>query len=212
MARVGTSALLESAGVAASTATYRKSDTIYGQGAACTTVFYIRHGTVCLSVLSETGRGATVAVVGPGDFFGQGTLAGQTVRAESATARTRCTVLSIEASVSLDRLHAVHALSDRFIAQLLSRNLRVERDLLDHLFNGVEKRVARALLVLSHHGEQEAPRRAIPQVSQKELAAIAGITQERVNFFMDRFRERGFIAGTGRLTIHSSLLSVVLAE
>jgi CRP-like cAMP-binding protein len=171
---------------------------------------YVQKGEVKLSVLAKTGRVAIVAVVGPGNFFGEGALAGQALRIGSATANTPTRILVIEKTDMLRLLHEQHGLSSRFIAHLLARNLRIEEDLIDQLFDSVEKRLARALLLLARYGEQDRPLRTIPRVSQETLAGIIGTTRSRVNLFMKKFRKLGFIGGNGALAIDSSLLSVVL--
>jgi CRP-like cAMP-binding protein len=204
-------AFLDSTGVARTVIAYRKAETIYSQGDACKTVLYLQKGEVTLSVQSKTGREATVAVLGPGDFFGEGALAGQAVRAGNARANAPSTILAIETTEMLRVLHEQHALSDRFIAHLLTRNLDIEEDLIDQLFNGAEKRLARALLLLAHYGEPGRPQRMISKISQKTLADKAGITRARVSSLMNKFKRLGFIENDG-LTINSSLLNVVLHD
>ena len=206
-----TQALLDSAGVARTVVAYRKAETIYSQGEASETVMYLQRGEVKLSVLSNMGREAIVAVLGPGNFFGEGALAGQRLRVKSATANAPSTILVIEKNEMLRVLHEQHALSDWFIGHLLTRNIRIEEDLIDQLFNCAEKRLARALLVLARYGEPGRPRRMIPKISQETLAEMIGITRARVNFFMNRFKTLGFIEADG-LTINSSLLNVVLHD
>jgi CRP/FNR family cyclic AMP-dependent transcriptional regulator len=204
-------AFLDSAGVARTVATYRKAETIYSQGDVCKTIMYLQNGEVKLSVLSKMGREAIVAVIGPGNFFGEGALAGQPLRMGSATANVPSTVLVIEKLEMLRVLHEQHALSDRFIAHLLNRNIHIEEDLIDQLFNSAEKRLARALLLLARYGEPGRPQRMIPKISQKMLAEKIGIRRARVSFFMKRFKKLGFIENDG-LTINSSLLNVVLYD
>jgi CRP/FNR family cyclic AMP-dependent transcriptional regulator len=203
---------LDSSGVARTVATYRKAEPIYSQGDVSDSVMYIQKGEVKLSVLSKTGREAVVAVIGPGRFFGEGGLAGQSLRTRTATANTPTTVLVIEKLEMLRLLHAEHALSDRFIGHLLSRNIRIEEDLVEQLFNSTEKRLARGLLLLARYGEVGGPRQTIPKVPHKALADMVGATRSRVNFFMKKFQKLGFIETNGRLTIHTSLLSVVLRD
>ncbi len=205
-------AFLDSAGVARTVATYRPAETIYSQGDVCNTVMYLQRGEVKLSVLSKTGREAIVAVIGPAHFFGEGGLAGQPFRLGSATANVPSTVLLIEKSEMLRVLHEEHALSDRFIEHLLSRNIRIEEDLIDQLFNCAEKRLARALLLLARYGEPDTPKRLIPPISQETLAEMIGTTRPRVNLFMNKFRKLGFISTDQGLKINSSLLSVVLHD
>jgi len=190
---------------------YRKAETIYSQGEASETVMYLQRGEVKLSVLSNMGREAIVAVLGPGNFFGEGALAGQRLRVKSATANAPSTILVIEKNEMLRVLHEQHALSDWFIGHLLTRNIRIEEDLIDQLFNCAEKRLARALLLLARYGEPGRPRRMTPKISRKTLAEMIGITRARVNFFMNRFKKLGFIENDGR-TINSSLLNVVLHD
>ena len=207
-----TQALLDSAGVARTVVAYRKAETIYSQGDASETVMYLQKGEVKLSVLSNMGREAIVAVLGPGNFFGQGALAGQRLRVKSATATAPSTILVIEKTEMLRVLHEQHALSDWFIGHLLTRSIRIEEDLIDQLFDSVEKRLARALLLLARYGEPGRPQRMIPKISQETLAAMIGITRARVNFFMNRFETQGFIENDQGLTINSSLLNVVLHD
>jgi CRP-like cAMP-binding protein len=170
-------------------------------------------------VLSKAGREAVVAMLGPGDFFGEGCLAGQPVRMGTATAITPSTVLVIEKDRMVKLLHKQHALSDRFISHMLGRNIRIEEDLIDQLFNSSEKRLARALLLLARYGQQDKPQRVVPKISQETLAEIVGTTRSRVNFFLNKFRKLGFIDYNddlkelnGGLRINNSLLSVVLHE
>jgi len=204
-------AFLDSAGVARTVVAYRKAETIYSQGDASETVMYLQKGEVKLSVLSNMGREAIVAVLGSGHFFGEGALAGQRLRVKSATANAPSTILVIEKNEMLRVLHEQHALSDWFIGHLLTRNIRIEEDLIDQLFNCAEKRLARALLLLARYGEPGRPRRMIPKISRKTLAETIGITRARVTFFMKRFKKLGFIENDGR-TINSSLLNVVLHD
>jgi CRP-like cAMP-binding protein len=173
---------------------------------------YIQEGGVRLSVVSEGGKEAVVAMLGPGDFFGEGCLAGQSVRMGTATAITPSTVLVIEKSEMFKVLHEQHALSDRFIAFMLARNIRIEEDLVDQLFNSSEKRLARTLLLLARYGSEDKPHGVLPKVSQETLAEMIGTTRSRVNFFMNKFRRLGFIRYNGGLQINTSLLSVVLHE
>jgi CRP/FNR family transcriptional regulator, cyclic AMP receptor protein len=184
------------------------------QGDVCGEVLYIQSGGVKLSVRSKLGREAVVAMLGPGDFFGEGCLAGQTVRTGDATAIAPSVILHIDKDRMVRRLHRHHATSDRFISHVLSRNIRIEEALVDQLFNSTEKRLARALLLLARYGAQAEPQRAVPRVSQDALAAMIGTTRSQVNFFMNRFRKLGFIEYEGRLpiTIDRSLLSVVLRD
>jgi CRP/FNR family transcriptional regulator, cyclic AMP receptor protein len=205
-------AFLESAGVARTIVEYRRSQRLYSQGDIAATVMYIQKGGVKLSVVSKVGKEAVVALLGPGDFFGEGCLAGVPFRMGLATAVTPTTVLVIEKKEMIRVLHEEHKLSDRFIAYLLTRNIRVEEDLVDQLFNSIEKRLARALLLLARYGKQDQPQKMLPKVSQETLAEMVGTTRSRVNMFMNKFRKLGFIHYNGGIQIHSSLLSVVLHE
>ena len=173
---------------------------------------YIQKGGVKLSVVNEVGKEAVVAILGPGDFFGEGGMAGQPVRMGAATAITATTLLVIQKKEMIRMLHAEHEFSDRFVAYMLSRNIRIEEDLIDQLFNSSEKRLARTLLLLARYGKQDQPQKMLPKVSQEMLAEMVGTTRSRVNFFMNKFRKLGFIRYNGGLHINSSLLSVVLHE
>jgi CRP/FNR family cyclic AMP-dependent transcriptional regulator len=205
-------AFLESAGAARKVVKYERAEVIFSQGDGCESVMYLQKGGVKISVLSKTGREAIVAMLGPGDFFGEGCLAGQPVRIATATAIAPSAVLVVEKSAMIRLLHRQHAMSDRFIAHVLTRNIRIEEDLIDQLFNSSEKRLARALLLLARYGQQDAPQRVLPKMSQKALADMIGTTRSRVNFFMNKFKRLGFIEGNGELKINNSLLSVVLHE
>jgi CRP-like cAMP-binding protein len=175
-------------------------------------VIYIQKGAVQLSVLSETGKQAIVATLGAGDFIGEGALAGQPVRMGTASATVATTVLVIEKQEMMRVLHEQHDLSDRFIAHVLARNVRIEADLVDQLFNSSEKRLARTLLLLARYGKPHEAQHVLPKVSQEALAEMVGTTRSRVNFFMNKFRKLGFIEYNGGLKINSSLLSVVLHD
>lgn len=205
---------LDSAGVARSVAQYGRGETVYTQGDPCDHVMYIQSGGVKLSVLSKTGREAVIAMLGPGDFFGESCLAGQPIRIGSATAITPSTILLVRKEKMVHLLHQQHAMSDRFISHMLARNIRIEEDLLDQLFNSSEKRLARALLLLARYGKQPKPIRVVPVVSQETLAEMIGTTRSRVNFFLNKFKKLGFIEYDGKLPlkINSSLLSVVLHD
>ena len=205
-------AFLDSAGVARKIVEFRRSETIFAQGDPCDSVLYIQKGGVKLSVLSKTGREAVVAMLGPGDFFGEGCLAGQPVRMGSATAITGSTILQVDKDQMVRLLHKQHALSDRFIAHMLARNIRIEEDLVDQLFNSSEKRLARTLLLLARYGKQDTPERAVPKISQETLAEMVGTTRSRVNFFMNKFKRLGFIEYKDGLKVHNSLLTVVLHD
>ena len=207
-------AFLDSVGVAKTLRKYGRGETVFTQGDACEHVMYIQAGGVKLSVLSKSGREAVVAMLGPGDFFGEGCLAGQPIRMGSATAITPSVILKVEKQKMVRLLHGQHAMSDRFIAHMLARNIRIEEDLIDQLFNSSEKRLARALLLLARYGKQDIPARAVPKVSQATLAEMIGTTRSRVNFFLNKFKRLGFIEYDGELPlkINSSLLSVVLHD
>jgi CRP/FNR family transcriptional regulator, cyclic AMP receptor protein len=203
---------LDSAGVARTVTEIRKNKRIFSQGDPAKNVFYIQKGGVRLSVINEVGKEAVVAVLGPGDFFGEGCLAGQPLRMGSATAIGPTTALVIEKKEMIRVLHAEHAFSDRFISYMLSRNIRIEEDLVDQLFNSSEKRLARTLLLLARYGNEDAPQKLLPKISQEMLAEMIGTTRSRVNFFMNKFRKMGFIHYNGGLQINTSLLSVVLHD
>ncbi len=205
-------AFLDSAGVARKIVEYRRSQKIYSQGDPASSVMYIQDGGVKLSVVNEVGKEAVVAILGPGDFFGEGCLAGQEIRMGTATAIAPTAILVIEKNEMMRVLHAEHALSDRFMSYMLSRNIRIEEDLVDQLFNSSEKRLARTLLLLARYGKEPQPQKMLPKVSQEMLAEMIGTTRSRVNFFMNKFRKLGFIHYNGGLQVHSSLLSVVLHE
>jgi CRP/FNR family cyclic AMP-dependent transcriptional regulator len=205
-------AFLDSAGVARKVVEYRRSQKVYSQGQPSSSVMYIQKGGVKLSVVNEVGKEAVVGMLGPGDFFGEGGLAGQSVRMGAATAITPTTLLVIEKNEMIRVLHAEHAFSDRFVSYMLSRNIRIEEDLIDQLFNSSEKRLARTLLILARYGKQSEPQKMITKISQETLAEIIGTTRSRVNFFMNKFKKLGFIRYNGGLHIDSSLLSVVLHE
>src|ERR1017187_9234666 len=206
-------AFLDSAGLARRIVEYRKSEKIYYQGESIKDVLYIQKGGIKLSVANEVGKEAVVAMLGPGDFFGEGGMAGQLVRMGTATATTPTTLLVIEKKEMIRVLHAESAFSDRFVTYMLARNIRIEQDLIDQLFNSSEKRLARTLLLLARYGKQDQPQKVLPTVSQETLAEMIGTTRSRVNFFMNKFRELGFIGyNKGGLHINTSLLSVVLHE
>ncbi len=205
-------AFLHSSGVARTPNEYQPGAVLFTQGEPADSVFYIQQGDVKLSVLSRAGREAVVAMLVAGDFAGEGALAGQPVRIATATAIAATTAMVIGKSEMLRVLHQQHALSDRFIAYLLTRNIRVEADLVDQLFNKSEKRLARALLLLARYGKDEHPGRVLPKISQEILAEMVGTTRSRVNFFMNKFRRLGFIEYNGGLKVHHSLLSVVLHD
>jgi CRP/FNR family cyclic AMP-dependent transcriptional regulator len=203
---------LDSAGLKRKVNDFRRNQIILSQGDTSKNVMYIQKGSVKLTVVNETGKEAVVAVLGPGDFLGEGCLAGQTICMATATAITASTVLVIEKNEMLRVLHEEHELSDRFISYMLSRNIRVQEDLIDQLFNSSEKRLARTLLLLARFGNQAQPQKILPRVSQEMLAEMIGTTRSRVNFFMNKFRKLGFIEYNGEIHINNSLLSVVLHD
>jgi CRP/FNR family transcriptional regulator, cyclic AMP receptor protein len=191
---------------------YKPTATIFAQGDPATSVMYVERGAVRLSVLSHAGKEAVVALLDVGHFFGEGCLAGQVQRMATATAMTACTALAVEKSEMVRQLHAEPSFADHFLTHMLTRNIRIEADLVDQLFNSTEKRLARTLLLLARYGEPEASHRRLPKVSQEVLAEIVGTTRSRVNFFMNKFRKLGFIDYNGALKINNTLLSVVLRD
>jgi CRP/FNR family transcriptional regulator, cyclic AMP receptor protein len=205
---------LASSGVAGTVVEYSRGESIFAQGDASAHVLYIRSGGVKLSVLSKSGREAVVAMLGPNDFFGEGCLTGQPLRMGSASAITPSIIQMIRKDEMARLLHTEPAMSDRFISHMLTRNLRIEEDLIDQLFNSSEKRLARALLLLARYGKNDRPVRIVPRVSQETLAEMIGTTRSRVNFFLNKFKKLGFIEYDGELPlkINSSLLSVVLHD
>ena len=205
-------AFLSSAGVARTISEFAKKQTLFSQGDLCKNIMYIQKGGVKISVVSETGKEAVVGLLGPGDFIGEGGLAGQTRRMATATAVTPVTALTIENSEMFRVLHSESAFSDRFITYMLERNVRIEEDLIDQLFNSSEKRLARTLLLLARYGKQDKPQRVLPKIPQETLAEMVGTTRSRVNFFMNKFRKMGFIKYNGGLQVNASLLSVVLHD
>jgi CRP/FNR family cyclic AMP-dependent transcriptional regulator len=205
-------AFLDSAGVARKVVEFRMKATIFAQGDSAKTVLYIQKGRVKFSVVNAIGKEAVVAVLGPGDFLGEGCLTGQPIRMGTATAIAPSALLVIEKDEMIRVLHEEHEFSDRFIAYMLSRNIRVEEDLVDQLFNSTEKRLARTLLLLARYGKENQPQKVVPKVSQEILAEMIGTTRSRVNLFMNKFKKLGFIRYNGGLHINSSLLGVVLHD
>jgi len=191
---------------------YQPSAIIFSQGDAATSVMYVEQGTVQVSVISHAGKEAVVAVLEAAHFFGEGCLAGQAQRMASATAMTASTIVVVDRQEMVRQLHARPAFADRFLTHMLTRNIRIEEDLIDQLFNSSEKRLARTLLLLARYGEPEASHRTLPRVSQETLAEMVGTTRPRVNFFMNKFRKLGFIEYNGGLKVYNSLLSVVLRD
>jgi len=189
-----------------------KEQAIFAQGDGADAVFYIQKGKVKLTVVSKTGKEATIGILGEGSFFGEGALAGQVLRMGSAAALTDCELLRVDKKAMMAALHREHSFSDMFMAYLLARNIRYEEDLVDQLFNSSEKRLARILLLLAHFGKEGVPETVVPKISQETLAGMVGTTRSRVSFFMNRFRKLGFIHYNGGLQVHSSLLNVVLHD
>jgi CRP/FNR family cyclic AMP-dependent transcriptional regulator len=192
--------------------TFSKKRMIFAQGDGADSVFYVQAGKVRLTVVSKTGKEATIGMVTEGNFFGEGALAGQVVRMGSAAAMTDCELLRVDKRAMMEALHREHAFSDMFVAYLLARNIRYEEDLVDQLFNSSEKRLARVLLLLAHFGKEGVPETVVPKISQETLAEMIGTTRSRVSFFMNRFRKLGFIHYNGGLQVHSSLLNIVLHD
>ena len=205
-------AFLDSAGVSRKVMEFKRAQLVYAQGDAAESVMYLQSGGVKLTVVNEVGKEAVVAILAPGDFFGEGCLAGQPVRIGTATAITPTAVLVIEKAEMFKVLHAEHGLSDLFIRFMLARNIRIEADLVDQLFNSSEKRLARTLLLLARYGKEDQPHGVLPKMSQETLAEMVGTTRSRVNFFMNKFRKLGFIKYNGDLQINTSLLNIVLHE
>ena len=206
------SAIIEWADVRVQRVQYEAKTTIFAQGDPATSVMYVERGTVRLSVLSHAGKEAVIAVLEAGHFFGEGCLIGQTQRMATASAMSACTIIVVDKGEMGRRLHAQPAFADRFLTHMLTRNIRIEEDLIDQLFNSSEKRLARTLLLLARYGEPEASHRVLPRVSQETLAEMVGTTRSRVNFFLNKFRKLGFIEYNGGLKINNSLLSVVLRD
>jgi CRP/FNR family transcriptional regulator, cyclic AMP receptor protein len=202
---------LQSVGASRRVEEFRKKQAIFSQGQPADSVMYVQKGSVKLTVVNESGKEAVVAIFGSGDFFGEGGMAGQPLRMGTATAIVPTTVLIIEKDEMSRVLHAEHELSDRFITYMIARNIRVEADLIDQLFNSTEKRLARTLLLLARYGGEE-PERVLQKVSQETLAEMIGTTRSRVNMFMTKFRKLGFIEYNGKIKINKSLLTVVLHE
>jgi len=205
---------LDSAGLGRRVTKFGAKETVFAQGNPATNVLYIQEGGVRLTVVNESGKEAVVAILGPGDFFGEGCLAGQSVSMATATTIAPTTVLVIEKAKMIQMLHDESEFSDRFIAHMLARNLRVEEDLIDQLFNSSEKRLARTLLLLARYGARGQPESMLPKISQEMLAEMIGTTRSRVNFFMNKFRKLGFIQYSNNREIHvdHSLLTVVLHD
>jgi CRP/FNR family cyclic AMP-dependent transcriptional regulator len=203
---------LDSAGLGRRVGKFQERETVFAQGDPASSVIYIQEGGIKLTVVNESGKEAVVAILGPDDFFGEGCLAGQSICMATATAMAPTTVLFIDKNEMSRVLHGEHEFSDRFIAYMLGRNIRVEEDLIDQLFNSSEKRLARTLLLLARFGSQNHPEKVIPKVSQEMLAEMIGTTRSRVNMFMNKFRKLGFIRYNGEIHVNNSLLSVVLHD
>lgn len=205
---------LDSTGLGKQISTFEAKETVFAQGNPATAVMYIQDGGVKLTVVNESGKEAVVAILGPGDFFGEGCLAGQSVFVATATTIAPTTVLVIAKDKMIQVLHNESEFSDRFIAYMLARNLRVEEDLIDQLFNSSEKRLARTILLLARYGKQGNPEKVLPKVSQELLAEMIGTTRSRVNFFLNKFRKLGFIQYDNNrgIRVDQSLLHVVLHE
>ena len=200
------------AGIPLQRVEYAAGATIFAQGEPATSVMYVENGTVRLSVLSSSGKEAVIAVLDDNHFFGEGCLVGQPRRMATASAMSTSTIIVVEKPEMVRQLHAQPTFADRFLTHMLTRNIRIEEDLIDQLFNSSEKRLARTLLLLARYGEPEASHRTLPRVSQETLAEMVGTTRSRVNFFMNKFRKLGFIEYNGGLKINNSLLSVVLRD
>ncbi len=205
-------AFLTSVGKGKTQGDYRKNQKVFSQGDPAESIFYIQKGRVKLTVVSKDGKEAVIAVLGPGDFFGEGCLAGQLQRMSTAAALSESSVTRLEKAPVMRALHDNPAFSERFLHHLLTRNIRIEEDLVDQLFNSSEKRLARVLLLLANFGKEGKPEPVIPKISQETLAEIVGTTRSRVSFFMNKFRKLGFIQYNGTLEVHSSLLSVILHD
>jgi len=205
-------AFLARVGKGRTLADYKKKQTIFSQGDPADAIFYIEDGKVKLTVVSKQGKEAVVAILGPDDFFGEGCLAGQPTRMCSASALSECKIMRLEKASVIRMLHSEPAFSELFLHYLLSRNVRIEEDLVDQLFNSSEKRLARVLLLMAKFGKEGQVESVIPKISQETLAEIVGTTRSRVSFFMNRFRKLGFIEYNGGLEVHSSLLNIVLHD
>ena len=193
-------------------ARYRKGEAVFSQGDAADAVFYLQKGKVKLTVLSEQGKEAVIAILGPGSFFGEGCLSGHALRIATTIAMDDCTITRIAKAAMIATMHGEPGFSELFMAYLLERNGRIEEDLIDQLFNSSEKRLARLLLLLANFGKEGKPEPIVGKISQETLAEMIGTTRARVSFFMNKFRKLGFITYNGKLEVHNSLLNVVLTE
>lgn len=205
-------ALLAKVGVRRTTREYPEGQTIFVQGDRADAVFFVESGKVKLTVLSQQGKQAVIALLEPGTFFGEGCLAGQPLRMSTATATADSTIVVMSKAAMVRTLHTDARFAEMFTAYLLSRNIRIEEDLVDQLFNSSEKRLARILLLLANFGKEGRPERVVPKISQETLAEMVGTTRSRVSFFMNKFRKLGFVEYNGTLQVHSSLLHVVLHD
>jgi CRP/FNR family transcriptional regulator, cyclic AMP receptor protein len=203
---------LATSGLKKKLATYRKAQIIFSQGEECHSVFYLQTGTVKISITSSTGKEAVVALLHSGDFFGEGSIAGQPLRVSTATATEPSTALVIQKAEMVRMIHKERKFSDRFVAHMLKRNVRIEEDLADQLFNSSEKRLARALLLVARYGNNQKPLEIVAPISQETLAEMVGTTRSRVSFFMNKFRRLGFIKYNGGIQVHDSLLRVILHD
>ena len=211
-ARLDAKALLTTIGAGKTARGYRKDETIFAQGDRADVVFFVERGKVKLTVLSRQGKQAVIAILGPGDFFGEGGLAGQPLRMSTATVMTDSAIVSFPKQTMIRALHDDARFAETFTKHLLSRSIRFEEDLVDQLFNSSEKRLARILLLLANFGKSGRPEPVVPKISQETLAEMVGTTRSRVSYFMNKFRKLGFIAYNGRLEVHSSLLHIVLHD
>ena len=203
---------LTTSGVKKKLVSYRKAEAIFSQGEKSDSVFYLRTGTIKIAVTSSSGKEAVVAILRPGDFFGEGCIAGQPLRVSRAITMEPSTVLEIERQEMIRVLHEEHEFSDRFLAHMLKRNVRIEQDLVDQLFNSSEKRLARALLLVARYGNNEKPQKIVAQISQATLAEMIGTTRSRVSYFMNKFRRLGFVKYNGGIHVNDSLLRVILRD
>ncbi len=204
---------LETAGLGKRVVTYARGDVVFSQGDPCDSVMYVQTGGIQLTVVSQSGREAVIATLSPGEFLGEGALAGHPVRLATARATMGSTVMIVPKRQMIRLLHTQRGFSDRFIAHMLERNARLEADLIDQLFNSSEKRLARTLLLLARFGKNNTPQRVLPAVSQETLAEMIGTTRSRVNFFLNRFRKLGFIGyDAGGLTVNPALISIIVHD
>jgi CRP/FNR family cyclic AMP-dependent transcriptional regulator len=203
---------LSASGVRKKLVNYRKGQVIFAQGQKCGAVYYLQSGTVKLSVTSATGKDAVVAFLHAGDFFGEGSIAGQPMRVSTATATEGSVAMAIDRNEMIRVIHDEHEFSDRFVAHMLKRNVRIEEDLVDQLFNSSEKRLARILLLTARYGNKEAPMKTLAPISQQTLAEMVGTTRSRISYFMNKFRKHGFIKYNGEIQVNDSLLRVILHE